>query len=175
MSSNLGKWKHHAAATGVGFYGDHDTYRIGEEWLSGLAVEDWGCGMGGFSAYHEGPYRGVDGSPAKMVDEVVDLCEYRSDAEAIYMRHVLEHNDDWQKILHNAVASFRKRMVLVLFTPLVEETRVLVRHKTIDCPDIAFSRKDLLAEFAPYLVSETTIPVDRGYKVEHLFFLEKPE
>ena len=56
-------------------------------------------------------YVGLDGT-SPFADRVVDLRAHRSSADCIFMRHVLEHNVEWRKILHGAVNSFRKRMVL---------------------------------------------------------------
>ena len=81
-------------------------------------IEDWGCGLGGFRAFvPAGKYRGIDGSHSPFADEVVDLTTYTSEAEGVFIRHVLGHDHAWEAILRNAVASFRRKLVLVLFTP----------------------------------------------------------
>src|SRR5271166_500073 len=97
-------------------YGPLDTYRIAEDWLRGLSIEDWGCGYAQFKDVHEGPYRGVDGTKG-WADVVADLRVHTTRCEGLLLRHVLEHNPDWRVLLANAVQSFTKRMVLVVFTP----------------------------------------------------------
>jgi hypothetical protein len=39
------------------------------------------------------------------------------------MRHILEHNYEWARVLDNALASFTQRMALILFTPERETTQ----------------------------------------------------
>ena len=99
-------------------YGDDTTYQKGITFLDGHGlIEDWGCGFGDAGSFvTQSPYRGIDGS-SPHADEIVDLREYRSQADCIFMRDVLEHNADWSRILANAVAWFKKRMALIIFTP----------------------------------------------------------
>ncbi|MPZ20855.1 MAG: hypothetical protein GEV06_23545 [Luteitalea sp.] len=63
-------------------------------------------------------YRGIDGTALPFCDEVVDLVQYRSTVPGIFMRHLLEHNDDWARVLDNALASLTERMVLDLSSPV---------------------------------------------------------
>lgn len=90
------------------------------------------------------------------------------------MRHVLEHNPDWDIILDNALASFRKRFALVLFTPFSEET-----HPLDDggLHDLSFRREDITDRFpSGCSYSEEHIsPSDTQYGEEHVFYLEKAE
>lgn len=90
-----------------------------------VTVEDWGCGLGGFKLFlrPEQRYLGVDGSKSPFADRLVDLVDYRCDPDAVHLRHVLEHNPKWDRILDNALKSFRKQMVLSLFTPRQENPR----------------------------------------------------
>lgn len=136
--SSSGKWdytqSHHPAA-----YGDDTTYRMGGDFLRGLAVEDWGCGLGWFRKFHEGPYLGIDGSKSDVSDVVGDLTGRISPTEGLFMRHVLEHNRNWGVILKNAVRSFQKRMVVVVFTPFEDKDRELTPG-WFPIPDIALSR-----------------------------------
>jgi hypothetical protein len=145
-----GRWTaRYAQLTQPEPYGDDRTYRLGARLLASCAlVEDWGCGSGWLRRHvPPGRYRGVDGSPSRFADVVADLREYTSDVDGVFMRHVLEHNVDWARILANAVASFRKRLVLVLFTPMVETTHVVSFCPEIQVPDIAFSETDLVRAF----------------------------
>ncbi|MPY89661.1 MAG: hypothetical protein GEU99_17285 [Luteitalea sp.] len=149
--SNVGKW----AAWYRGLddprpYGDTTSYTIGPAWLAHCAlVEDWGCGRGWLrTLIPPNRYRGIDGTASPFCDEVVDLVEYRSTSPGIFMRHVLEHNYEWARVLDNAVASFTERMVLVLFTPEVEATQQIACSLVgAGVPDIAFRLTDITDRF----------------------------
>lgn len=162
---------------GAFLYGDTQTYLMAADWLSDMkTVEDWGCGVGGFKRFYKGKYIGLDGSKTPFVDRVVDLRKYKSKVDGIVMRHVLEHNYDWKKVLENATQSFQKKMVLVLFTPFVEKT-VEISHNLshgVDVPDISFNQKDLEKCFkgCEWLLS-ADIPTSTGYGLEHVYFLAK--
>lgn len=124
---------------------DNDlTYRLGAEFLEGLEVHDWGCGLGWMRNYvPEDKYVGVDETASQFADVVADLREYLHPGESIYMRHVLEHNEDWKLILANAVASFGARFCLVLYTPLADETHVHLVEPELDVPEIRFHIDDI--------------------------------
>jgi hypothetical protein len=175
--SSVNRWKSlHEGIEGVRPYGDVLTYEKGAAFLKGLPVEDWGCGLGWFRRCFEGPYTGLDGSPSRFADAIVDLCRHRSKTPGLFMRHVLEHNQDWQAILRNAIASFTRRMVLVLFTPFAETTRVLRNPEYapgVSIPDISFARADLVREFGHLLAGEESLSTATQYGVEHVFYLEK--
>jgi hypothetical protein len=176
--SSAGKWDytqcHHAAA-----YGDDVSYRKGAAFLEGLAVEDWGCGLGWFKRFHAGRYVGIDGSKSEASDIVGDLTgRTKASPEGIFMRHVLEHNRNWEVILKNAVRAFGKRMCVVVFTPFEDKTRVLTpQWATI--PDISLGR----AAFAAVLwdADETVqVTVERVesktmYGAETIFYVERAE
>jgi hypothetical protein len=80
---------------------------------------------------------------------VVDLVEYRSGVSGIFMRHILEHNYEWARILDNALASFTQRMALILFTPEQETTQRIAFDSDIGVPDIAFRLADITDRFPP--------------------------
>ena len=111
-------------------YGDSVAYELGAEFLKdSTTVEDWGCGYGYFREVmgRVAPESsviviGIDGSASRFADIVVDLKDYRSQDADIFMRGVLEHNECWAAILHNACVSMYRKFVLVLFTPFVPET-----------------------------------------------------
>ncbi|RPJ27643.1 MAG: hypothetical protein EHM35_14110, partial [Planctomycetaceae bacterium] len=129
-------------------YGDTVTYELAAEWLKDCElVEDWGCGLGWSGRYFH-HWRGVDGSQSPTVDEVVDLTKYRSWVPGLLLRHVLEHNVEWPAILDNALASFSKRMALILFTPMaVDRTQVIAWNYGYEVPDISFLAEDLEGRF----------------------------
>lgn len=148
MTTNLNRWDPWYEEGEIVDYGGEAAYAHAAVWLDGLAVEDWGCGSGGYRRVHNGPYIGVDGTRSPWCDVHVDLCDYRSETPGLMMRGVLEHNHEWQKILDNAIASFTKRMCLVVFTPMVKVTEVLDENAGgLGVPDIAFALSDLSKRF----------------------------
>lgn len=174
----MNKWNHtYQNLDAPWAYCDTITYRLGAKWLKDCdAVEDWGCGAGWFKQFCEPIYIGIDGSDTKYANKKVDLTEYRSKVDGIFMRHVLEHNYDWAKILHNALDSFQKKMCLVLFTPLVEKTTVITTCPGYDnIPDISFSMQELEEIFRSHGVkfSYDTYITETGYKTETIIYLER--
>jgi glycosyltransferase involved in cell wall biosynthesis len=156
-------------------YGDDATYRKGMEFLDrpGDVIEDWGCGTGYAKKFVTlGTYRGIDGSPGGSTDHVVDLRRYTSEADCIFMRHVLEHNPFWREILKNALSSFRKRMVLIVFTPFMDETRHL-EDSWSGIPTIAFRKQEVTELFEGLSYTEEPLQTDTEYGVEHIFYFEK--
>jgi hypothetical protein len=157
--------------------GDVQTYRKAAAFLQGLeTVEDWGCGRGWLKHYLPSSvrYTGVDGSATSAADVVADLTRYTSSADGVVLRHVLEHNPNWAAILANALRSFRRRLVLVLFTPFVETTGIVGRHAALGVVDLAFARSDLAARFGNVRwTSEEGLATATQYGVEHIFYLEK--
>ena len=173
----LGKWD--ALYNGADLrrpYGDVLTYVLGGAFLAGLAVEDWGCGLGWFKKYASGPYLGIDGSASPFADVIADLRDYRSTTPGLFLRHVLEHNTDWKRILENALASFEQRMVLVVFTPFSDYTHVIAENDWapgVRIPDISFAMSDLTSLFSGWLVTEESLDTSSQYGQEHVFFLDK--
>jgi hypothetical protein len=151
--SNLGKWDKLYGTLPVSepaiLYGDPTTYLIAASFFADVEeVEDWGCGAGGFRYFClSSRYVGLDGSRTPFADKIVDLCKYRSIAQGIVLRHVLEHNYDWQSILSGAVQSFSKKLCLILFTPFSEQTKDISSNRIIDVPDLSFRRDDIERHF----------------------------
>ena len=143
-------------------------------------IEDWGCGHGGFKKYigEDQQYIGIDGSKSNYADKIVDLENYRSNVDAIHMRHVLEHNPNWELVLQNALVSFKKRMVLTLFTPLVEETLILNEYPNflntgVTMIDIAFKKEDITKHFNGIKWNALfNLNTETQYDIEHIFYLE---
>src|SRR5262249_21544228 len=101
-------------------FADTATYRLGAKFLEDCAVvEDWGVGAGGFKRYRPDAI-GIDGSKTPFADKIVDLVSYRSNVDGIFIRHVLEHNYDWPRILDNPLHSAKKVCVL-FFVPFSTE------------------------------------------------------
>lgn len=158
-------------------YADGRTYEIVAKFLGGLDVEDWGCGLAAYREFHGGGYKGVDGTLTEYCDVQADLTEYRSTTPALLLRHVLEHNLGWRRVLDNAIASFTKRMVIVLFTPPQDATRILAADVGgLGVPDIGFLTSDLTN---PIMDSGAEVHLDMqpahcGYdNVETLIYCER--
>lgn len=145
------------------------------------SIEDWGCGHGGFANYigdHQ-VYVGVDGSKSPFASKIADLEFYSSSVDAIHLRHVLEHNLNWEGILNNAIASFSKRMVVTIFTPFQDENRIINRYPNflgtgVEMVDIGFLRESIVRKFSGLKwFSIENIKTETQYSVEHMFFLER--
>jgi hypothetical protein len=157
-------------------YGETTSYKIGASWLASCALtEDWGCGAGWLrTLIPPEQYRGIDGSASPVCDEMVDLVSYRSSVPGIFMRHVLEHNYQWDRILENALASFRERMVLILFTPERSMTEEIGWTPGLDVPDIAFRFDDIIDRLpADVTYTVRRIPSATQYGCETIFLLER--
>jgi SAM-dependent methyltransferase len=154
-------------------YGDDTTYKKGMAFLdSHGTIEDWGCGAAYAKLFvKESKYIGIDGSQSTFTDKVVDLRKYASNTDCIFMRHVLEHNHNWSNILANAINSFNKRMVLIVFTPFADQTQQIANWS--DIPDISFRKEDLTEFFKHLKYAEESLETDTQYKSEHIFYIEK--
>lgn len=146
--SNTGLWDGWHGTEARAF-GNTASYALGAEWLADCdLIEDWGCGSGWMTKLIlPERYRGVDGSKSPFAAETADLTEYRSETPGLFMRHVLEHNYEWQKVLDNALASFTERMFLVLFTPLADETHDTEFEDPPGVPNLSFALADLTDRF----------------------------
>lgn len=174
--SNLGKWNRwYSLVDEEEPFGLTPTYQLGADYLADCAtVEDWGCGKGWMRKLVEPErYRGIDGSWSRFADEVVDLEHYRSDVEGLFMRHVLEHNYGWRRILANAVASFSRRLVLVIFTPMGEATREIAFAPDPGVPDISFAVEDITGAFNGHRWSTQSLETATQHGVETIFLVEK--
>jgi hypothetical protein len=177
--SNLGKWDDwykglQPGQENIALYGEALTYRMAAAFLADAKdVEDWGCGKGGFRLFCQGRYKGVDGSHTPYADQIADLCTYRSSPEGILLRHVLEHNYDWEKILHSAIQSFRKKLCIVLFTPFATGATTEIahnRHLGVDVPDLSLSQAEIerhLHGLRWRLFKD--LATKSQYKVEHVY------
>lgn len=169
----LGLWDYSKATPGEKYGGDDVTYQKGMAFLSDCAtVEDWGCGTGYSKKFCTGTYRGLDGSKGPETDIVVDLRDYKSNPDGIFMRHVLEHNHDWKKVLDNAVASFRKKLVIILFTPLTAETRQIATNWS-KIPDMSFRKEDITGALKEFKVKEEVLRTKTQYGMEFVFYIER--
>jgi hypothetical protein len=155
-------------------------YKRAAAFLSGVGlIEDWRCGSAYFKRFvPAGCYRGVDQAPSPHCDIVADLGEYKSEADGILLRHVLERDRRWRQILRHALASCRRRMVLVVSTPFVRATEEQhIRGARADGelrPEIRFARGDLVRELAGLSFRlEENIATDSPFGREHVFYVAK--
>jgi hypothetical protein len=177
--SNVGKWDGwHGSLEAPRPYGDSESYRIGAEYLADCeVVEDWGCGAGWFSKFRTHGYVGVDGSRSPFATRIADLEEYTSSADGIFMRHVLEHNYRWSEVLRNAVRSFRRKLVLAIFTPWSDgETREIAFVDRVGVPNISFRKDDIVEHLRGlrFELLEISSP-ETLYGQEHVFLVSRGE
>jgi hypothetical protein len=107
-----------------------------------------------------------------------DLCEYHSQVEGIFIRDVFEHNYDWQRILDNALASFTKKLCIVLFTPFADRTIEIAHNKAagVDVPDLSLARNEIEGRLVglKWLLLDN-IKTNGGYGSEHIYFIWREE
>lgn len=146
-------------------YGNPDSYKVAADWLRGYGpVEDWGCGTRAAEKYLvPSRYAGIDGS-GRFPDVLADLRGYSSTVHCILIRHVLEHNFEWAKILGNALQSFRNRMALVMFMQPEEPERLASIEFGI--PNIHVSRERLSQMLTPTLKEIKECGTDTCYLLE---------
>lgn len=177
ISSNVGKWDRWYNDAPARPYGSTLTYRLGYAFLQGCSlIEDWGCGFGYFETLcRPRQCLGLDGSQTAAAGKIVDLVEYTSQVDGIFIRHVLEHDLRWEAILKNALTSFRQRMVLILFTPFAERMIVLRQSEYPAVPVIAFSKAGIEAIIAGAGCGHASaeLPTDTEYEIECIFFIWK--
>ncbi len=166
-----GRWNY--AATESFPYDDESSYRKGMAFLDGHGkIEDWGCGTAFAKRFVENSqYVGVDGSHSRHCDVTADLQRYTSDTDCVFMRHVLEHNWGWRSILRNAVTSFRRRMVLIVFTPFGESELKILDENGI--PNLSLNREEIMTYFERMKVTSETIESNTEYRTETIFYVEK--
>jgi hypothetical protein len=169
----LGLWDYSKAVPGQKYGDDDITYEKALAFMADCpTVEDWGCGFGNAKTLCKTTYRGVDGSKGPNTDVIADLREYKSETDGILLRHVLEHNHDWKKVLDNAIASFKNKMVIILFTPLVASTRQIATNWS-NIPDISFRKEDILEPLKEFTVTEEVLRTKTQYGIEIMFYVTR--
>lgn len=178
MESNVHKWDGwYNKLNNTLFYGKTVTYELGSKFLEDCkVVEDWGTGGGGFKSYRPDAI-GVDGSNTPFADKkFIDLTDYISECDGIFMRHILEHNYEWQKILHNALKSARKKICLVMFIPFSDFETKQLAYNSIKVPDLSISRYefyDIIKQYPDFKYSAEEFKTDTQYKYEQIIYIEK--
>ena len=163
-------------------------------------IEDWGCGVTALRKYIDPRIRyiGLDGSDTGYQTRLVDLTTYKSNVDAIFMRHVLEHNWAWQQMLQSVLLSFQKRAIVIVFTPWSDDAamhKVLNQHEMhsenkegqrVVIPDLALPKAVFMRIISDcqeqMLRTEQTVlkykmeeglPTNTVYGQDHIFFFEK--
>lgn len=148
-------------------YGEETSYHLAAEFLDDCeTVQDWGCGKGFFRTICRGQYLGIDGTKTPFCDVVADLTEFRSEADGVLLRHVIEHNYGWPMILESAAATARRKICIVLFTPVVEETREIAFTEPLGVPDISFAIKDVAVHLRAFDLEHERIETVTQYGEE---------
>lgn len=162
-----------------GHYIDTATYRMGVDFLSDCKiVEDWGCGKGWF-AYKAGDtfkVVGIDGSQTPFADRVVDLEDYVSKVDGIFIRGVIEHNYNWDIILENALKSANKKLFLAIFTPMEKGDKAIEIDfvSSYQVPDLSLPTavlEKMLSKYGTFTKEE--IESDTAYHVETIYRVTK--
>jgi hypothetical protein len=179
VNSNVGKWNgwYSKLDNKPMFYGNTITYQLGYEFLNDCEiVEDWGTGGGGFKDYRKNAI-GVDGSDTPFADKkFIDLTNYISNCDGIYMRHVLEHNYEWQKILNNAIKSATKKVCVVMFIPFSEDDTKLLRNNSIDVPDLSISKAEfynIIKQYPNIQYESVEYVTKTQYNYEQIIYIKK--
>lgn len=168
--SMLNKWANHRAETSGGeFYGIEETYARAAKFLAEGPVEDWGCGTCYARKFFPNGYLGVDGTP-DYCDKTAELARYKTHTHGILLRHVLEHNFEWETILKNALASCAK-LAIVVCTPF-EDTTHIIRFDEFGIPIFAFRKEDLTKHFTAGFSEEVVSGAAWGTNlVETIFYV----
>lgn len=160
-----------------GRYGIVESYRVAADWLRPCrTVADWGCGGGYFERYlsPNQRYIPIDGTRQIHGQILADLATYEGESDGIMLRHVVDCTNDWRAVLLNVVRRFRRRAVVITFTPMVERT--LVAWREGGWTFMHFDHNELLDLMEPFVVDRIDVePGDgeRRYETERVYRLEK--
>lgn len=146
-------------------YGPDTTYEAAAKFLEYGPVEDWGCGTAYARKFFPNGYVGIDNAPP--------FADFRQDLRSrhpnypVLLRHVLEHNSDWEQILENALPA--KKLAIVVFTPFGPETKVInwTENARGRVPDISFCKAELTRHFPSFTEQEFETGI--AYGKETLF------
>ena len=145
---------------------------MGQSWIIRIIQRraDWGGSTGYFGTLvpSECAYHVVDGTMQVTEQTLADLRTYRQPADGVLLRHVLELNDDWRAILDNALASFDRRMVVVLHTPHASPA-MSVKVKS-GWPIWHLDYEELRDLMGVHLVRDESVQTTHP---EHVFYLER--
>ena len=173
--SNVNKWNFFGWNNMAKFIKNVPSMVIGAKFLEDCeTVEDWGTGDGIFKNHREDAI-GVDGSNTPGADKkFIDLTTYTTQCEGIFLRHVLEHNYEWDKILHNLLKSATKKICIIMFIPFIDgETKELNYHQ-LGVPDLAISQQEFMKILTEYPIDfEIDKETLKKYNEEIIFITKK--
>lgn len=179
--TSLGRWQWFYDQQGAAPFGysESPAFEMGADWLADCdTIADWGCGGGLFSRHIPADrYIGVDGSQTGAVTVVADLATYREPSDGVFMRNVLEHNYDWATILDNALAAFRQRMALTVYTPWhdgPEPSSEILFEDAYGVPLLSFRRDALEARMAGVTYELHDVEAGSYYGLDHVYLISKP-
>jgi len=185
VTTNKGKWRPWYQLLNEGDdpqpYGDDTSYQILADWVADCdLVEDWGCGKGYMRNFIAADrYIGIDGTASPFVDVIADLADLADDPnpdgqpEGVVMRHVIEHDLGWERILTNVSQAFLRRCAIAVFTPMAAETTVIAFNSEIGIPDISFNPADITRPFAGCTIATRRIESKTQYGEETIFLIER--
>ena len=166
----MGKWDEYFLNRNYPFsLGSELTYKIGMSFLEDCdIVEDWGCANGYAKQFCKSPtYIGLDGSKNICSNNLVDLRYYSSNVNGIFIRHVLEHNAEWQLILENVLKSFTKKASLIFGGPWKEITHIKDIIADREIVNMGFRKNDIID------MLQSVNFVDFSIEGEHVFLMQK--
>lgn len=160
-------------------YGNTPTFKLAADFLKECkTIEDWGCGSGVFLSFCKNAI-GIDGSDTPFATKkFIDLTNYISEVDGIHIRHVLEHNYEWKKILNNLFKSAKKKIVITLFIPLNDKdnTEEINHNKRIgvDVPSLSISKKEFMDIVQKYNFKNINFEIfdtETEYKKEQIVYI----
>lgn len=179
--SNLGKWDGWRYSLPIQL-GHSESYVKAIEWLDGYGhIADWGGGTGYAKQFvKRSTYTVIDGSKSLASNLTVDLAKFDGESECILLRHVLEHNYNWQDILVNVIKNFARRAAIVTFMPF--EYATILDHEESSylgsigesVPVLRLYEDEFLTIVDPYLVYRERLGMSSASTPdENIFYLEK--
>lgn len=181
-STVLGKWSGWKDTEPIQL-GSLKSYQDMVTWLDGYGdIADWGGGTG-FAQYFvkQSRYCVLDGSISKLSHVLIDLAHCDVSSECIMLRHVLEHNYNWQAILRNVVKNFTRRAAVAISTPLLlgpttfdHEESGFLGSVGESVPVLHLCRFEVLSIIGPFLHhTDFRGRVSPAVPDETIFYLEK--
>ena len=148
-------------------------------------IQDWGCGNCKLKNYisRNKYYLGIDGSETGFQDKIIDLVNYKTKCDAVFIKHVLEHNILWKEILLNFLNSFTVRGILIIYTPFSKETKVIgetlngknTNNYLVSVEKMSFNKQEIIDIIKSLDISFKfeEIESNNEFKKDNIFYLQK--
>jgi hypothetical protein len=175
MESNVHKWDYWQWGSPImKQFPNIRSMDLGKKFLADCKrVEDWGCGDGFFKVYRSDVI-GVDGSNTPGADKkYIDLVNYVSDCDGIFIRHVLEHNYEWKSILKNAINSARFKVCVVMFIPFSFGGTIQNNPDPIGVPNLSISEQEFFQILKDCDVKYEIQDISAGDSYEKMIYITK--